>query len=379
MQRLKYVLWLVVAGIILASIYTYNYSPKAYAYGYAFAYNKQDFEKVFSYYDQDDVIKKFSKEEIIRFLKEQSNVKKKIKPTELTVVKDEKSKKYVVKFPYHLHNVHILAPAGAKVLMDNNEIISAIRGKGIEIKDILPGKHQVAIEYYDHMYPTFTREINVPEETKVESPYNTHDITVFAPVGSWVGIGNMVRHNQGEKIVFNNMIPGQYDVSVLMGDQDIEVFSSKIQIDVDNRQIHLNDIRGNEALRKDLEAFFLRFNKEYRQGIMEKDATFLQNFLTEKINEDVISDFKMWYIDNKDVTDAKSLMELRDVIPISGNQLKATVLETVYLTNEETDYRIVIEWEYKLFRTKANWEIVSRDILQSVVAYKDDQGKWVKY
>lgn len=87
----------------------------------------------------------------------------------------------------------------------------------------------------------------------------------------------------------------------------------------------------------------------------------------------------MWYIDHKEIKDAKTLMEVRDIYPISGNQVKASVLETVYLTDVDKEYRIVIEWDYKLFRNNATWQIFGREILQSIVAYKNEEGNWVKY
>ena len=87
----------------------------------------------------------------------------------------------------------------------------------------------------------------------------------------------------------------------------------------------------------------------------------------------------MWYIDNKEAKNAKSLMEIRDIYVLSGREIKASVLEKVYLTNQDQEYKVVIEWNYKLERSDLKWKIVQRDILQSIVSYKNEAGKWISY
>lgn len=383
------ILWAVaLISIIIGSCYLYNYNPTVSAHRYVFAYNKKDFEKAFSFYNKEAMITKFTKEEIIGVLKEQSKINNKIKAKELTMIKDKKTKKWFVKFPYNLQSIYVFAPTGASIYMDNKKISQEIVGGGVEVKDILPGKHQITIEYFDNMIPPFTTEIDVPKETKVKSPIDTFDISVVAPKGTWVTVGNVTKQNIGHQLLFSNMIPGQYEISIFMGNKDMEVFSQKIQIDKGNTAVNMENIMGNEKVKENLQEFFMKFNAEYRVGIMKKDTNFLHKFLTQTINEDVISDFKIWYIDNKDIKDAKSLMEVRDIYPVSGSELKASVLETVYLTNIEKDqndkeieqqYRVVIEWSYKLLRNNSTWQIISREIRQSIVAYKDEEGKWIKY
>lgn len=385
----KFSLWLtVLAGVMTIAISIYNYHPKIDAYRYALAYNKKDFEKVYSFYKKESIIDKFTKEQIISVLEEQSKINEKIKFKDVTMIKDQETNKWFVKFPYSLQSIYIFTPTGATVYVDNKKIAKDIVGKGIEVREMLPGKHQVKIEYYNNMYPPFTRQIDVPKEQKVESPYETQNAVIVAPLGTWVKLGNITQENLGKEVLFQNILPGQYDMSIYMGDKDIEVFSQKIQIDKETNRVHVGDIKGNEKVREDLEVFFGEFNKAYKEGIIKRDSLFLHKFLTDKINEDVISDFNMWYLDNKDIKDAKSLMEVRDIYPISGTELKASVLETVYLVNQEKNevdeeinqqYRVVIEWDYKLKRSNSTWKIVGREIRQSIVAYKNTEGKWIKY
>lgn len=383
----KYILWaVIVAGIMSVSFGLYHYYPKAYAYRYAFAYYKKDFDKAYSFYNEEAMAGKFTKKQIIKVLEEQSKINSKINPNDLKVIKDKKTKKWFVKFPYSLYSISISTPTGATVYVDDKKVVQGATGKGIEVKDMLPGKHQVKIEYDNTMYPAFITEINVPKEREVASPYETKNILVIAPVGSWVKVGNIIRENLDKQLLFENMLPGQYEISIFMG-KDLEVFSQKVQIDMETTTINLEKIKGNERVKEDLEVFFSTFNRAYKVGIMEKDTLFLHKFLTEKVNEDVISDFKMWYIDHKDIKDAKSLMQVRDIYPISGSELRTSVLETAYLVNLEKNgaeeieqqYRIIIEWDYKLLRHNSSWQIISRDILQSIVAYKNEAGKWIKY
>ena len=383
------ILWVIsLMGLIMGCIYLYNYNPKICAYRYIFAYNKKDFEKVFSFYNEEAMLSKFTKEEVINLLKEESRVDNEISPKDLTIIKDERTKKYFVKFPYSLKNIYVYGPTGSNVYINNKKVAEIIESNGAEIKDMLPGKYQVTVEYYDNIMPPLTREIDISKEIKVTSPYETLDISIAPPPETWVTIGGIAKKSVGEELIFNNMLPGQYDISIFMGDKDVEVFSVNTQIDKENKAVHIENIKGNENVKENLQQFFSKFNIEYRNAIMKKDSTFLYKYLPEKINEDIITDFKMWYIDKKDIKDAKSLMEVRDVYPISGSELKVSVLETVYLTNQEKDengedveqqYRVIIEWNYNLLRNNSTWEIINREIMQSMVAYKDEDGKWIKY
>lgn len=378
---------LVLLTLIIFGYYTYNYSQKACAYKYAFAYHKKQFEKVYQYYDPDQTINQFSKQEIIGFLKEQWERTSKVDPKELTLIKDQSTNKWFVKFPYTLRSIQVLAPTGSTIYLDNKKIVKTVTGRGVEIKDVLPGRHGIRVEYYENMYPPFTKEIDVSKQSTVKSPYVTQDLSVFAPEGTWVTMGGIKKQNTKGQVVFENMLPGQYVISLFMNDQTLQVFSKKTQISPEDTSIHINEIQANAEVRKDLEGFFSEFNKEYVKGIRDKDSLFLHHYLTDEVNEEIISDFKMWYIDNKDIEEAKSLMEIQDIHPISGDTLKVSVLETVYLSNrEETnegttqqEYRVVIEWNYKLLRSNSTWKIMSRDILQSIVAYKNEEGKWVEY
>ncbi len=388
-SKKKVSLWAVtLLGLIIGSFYLYTYHPTVYAYRYIFAYNNKDFEKVYSFYKEDMLKNKFSKKQILKVLEEQSNNHHKISPKELTMIQDQQTKKWFVKFPYSLQSIYVFTPTGATVYVDKQKIVEGVKGKGIEVKGILPGKHEVKIGYDHEMYPDFVTEIDVPKETQVKSPYDTHNIIVIAPEGAWIKIGDITKESLGENVQFENMLPGQYELSMLMGDKDIEVFSQNTQIDNKSTTIHLDNVKGNKKVREDLQTFFLTLNRAYKAGIMDKDAGFLNKFLTETPNEKVISDFKLWYMDDKDIKDAKSLMEIREIYPLSGNELKASVLETVYLVNHQNNqkgdpidqhYRVIIEWDYKLLRENASWQIMSRAIGQSIVAYKEEDGRWITY
>jgi len=401
-----------VLGVFALGTYLLFGSGQIQGYRYAHAYNKEDFEKVFEYYHQDTVEKDFNKEEIVTFLTQQKEVDGTIKVQDLniisiwtdvfkgiqevdleieytgntqaaqkklTLVKDYESKQWLVVFPYELQNISVFAPTGASVYLGEKEISHEGNSEEIEIKNILPGRHQITIAYYEDMYPAFVKEIFVPMETRVDSPYPTFNIAVFAPYSTWVTVGNVTKYNAGPSVVFENMLPGQYKVSISMKDKRLEIFSQTIQIENEYTSIHLEKIAGNKLVKEDLEKFFTVFNVEYEQGIVSRDVNFLHMFATEKTNENLISDFKMWYIDHKEVKNAKSLMEIRDSYVLSGNEVKASVLEKVYLTSEDQAYKVVIEWNYKLVRSDLKWKIAQRDILQSIVTYENEAGKWISY
>lgn len=373
-------IWGVVAiGLIILGFYIYNYTAWACGHKYVFAYNNHRFEKAFSYYDQDLSQRPFGKEEILAFLKEKRVAGGKITRRGLALTRDRKTKRWSVNFPYETGCIYVSAPLGSRIFLDQKKLVDGLVGQGIEIKDVLPGKHEISIGYYHDLYPSFTKTIDVPDEQEVKSPYETCNISIYAPLGTWVQLGGISKYNQDQKLIFENIALGQYQVSVFTEDKEIEIFSKMIQIDQGQTEIHLDKIRGGEKIKADVERFFTGFNKAYKEGIINHDALFLHKFSPEIINQDLISDFKMWYIDHKDVQDAKSLMEVRDIYILSGTQIKTSVLETVYLTDLETQYRVVIEWDYRLLRKNATWQIGERSIQQSIVAYKNEEGHWIKY
>lgn len=413
-KKKKGMVWLGVGLVFLLVItYTFFYSAQIQGYKYAFAYNHKNFQKVFGYYDKDTLSQDFSKEEIVDFLEEQihidGNIKvnksnisgmlkevfkgstqkvempitydqgKPVSEMSLTLLRDKKTKRWFVKFPYELQSIDVFAPAGSDIYIGKKKVKHDGMSEKVEIINTLPGKHQITIEYYNDLYPPFIKEIIVPMETRVESPYPTYNIAVFAPYNTWVTLGNKTKYNSGPSVLFENMLPGQYKVSIVMKDRELEIFTQTIQVDQKYTSVHLEKIAGNKAVQQNLSEYFDMFNIEYAKGIISRDTNFLHMFATEKINENLISDFKMWYIDQKDIKDAKSSMEIRDSYILSGTEIRASVLETVYLSNDDTKYRVVIDWNYKLLRNNAKWEIAERNILQSSVAYKNEAGKWIRY
>ncbi len=405
----KTILWSIgILWMILITGYFLTYNPHVQGYKYTLTYNSKNFEKLIQYYPEETLEKEFSKEEIIDFLYEHEEMNGPIKlcssnlvnfvkgsfkktnqvtmplvykgdyePSFLNLVQDQRTKKWLVEFPYEPQNVYVMAPAGATVYVGDQKISN--QGQDIEIKNKLPGKYQIRIAYHNEIYPDFIKEILVPEETRVDSPYPTYQVAVFAPEDTWVTLGNITKYNSGPSVVFDNILAGQYKLSIAMKDRDIEICSKTVQIDEGYTSIHLETIKGNDHVQRYLKTFFEMFNTEYEQGIKRGDSKFLHMFTGEKADENVISDFKMWYIDQKNITDAQSSMTIRDIEIISGSELKASVLETVYLTNEQQRYRVVIDWHYKLVRHKGKWKIEKRDMIQSSVAYENDGGTWMSY
>lgn len=417
--------------LFIAIIYIYSHSAQAYAYQYISAYNNEDWEQVCRLYNQEILQNQVQKEEIIDFLKEQRDIKENLKirrrapigtfiksqyhyiksyvvkvdkeqisiPIEyissdnkikdrLNMIRHKEEKKWTVEFPYELESVYVFAPMGSRVYIDGKEIIESNQEEKVEIKNILPGDHTIIIDFYNNIYPSFVQTICVPEETQVYSPYKTYEVEILAPKDTWVKLGSGKKYNFKGSLIFANVIQGEYPTSIYMNNGKLRVYSQMIEVREGKENINLTHIKANKVSGSDVDIFFQEFNEQYEKGIINGNEKFLHDFILDKNSGEIISDFKMWYVDHKNIKEVHSLMNIRDIYVITGKELKISVLEIVYLTNIEKDsegesidqeYRVAIEWEYRILKDNSKWKIINREILQSTVAYKDEEGRWIQY
>ena len=304
------------------------------------------------------------------------------------MIRNKEGKRWSVEFPYELESIYVFAPMGSRVYIDGKQVIESNQEEKVQVKNILPGDHTIMIGYYNNTYPSFVQTICVPEETTVHSPYRTYEVKISAPYDTWVKLGSVQKYNSNGSVIFTNVTQGEYPTSLYMHDGKLRVFHQMTEVSEEKVNINFNNIKASKVSESNVDKFFTEFNKKYEKGITDGDANFLHDFIVDEKSGEIISDFKMWYVDHKDIKEAYSLMNIRDIYLISGKELKVSVLEIVYLTNIEKnskgedieqEYRVAIEWEYRIYNDNSKWQIISREILQSIVAYKDEGGKWIQY
>ena len=104
--------------------------------------------------------------------------------------------------------------------------------------------------------------------------------------------------------------------------------------------------------------------------------------------ESIIGGFEDWFIKNKDVQNAQMEVELEQVEVTENGDLEASVLEIVHLTNKEVNdtgkmqnvgYKIALKWVMTLSIDGEEYKLKDRVLEESLVSYKDKDGKWVAY
>jgi hypothetical protein len=162
-----------------------------------------------------------------------------------------------------------------------------------------------------------------------------------------------------------------------------------IMIDKNARLFSIFDITLSDKGENKLREFINGFYKGYLQDIKQKKLDNIMAYMNKDTQMNVGEDFKKWFIENKDVRDAKIEVELQEVKIDEKGLLHSSIIEMIELTNNEfdeyenrnvdRDYKIVLEWDSVMDIGGDKWSISDRKIKQSIVSYKDEEGKWVQY
>ena len=129
--------------------------------------------------------------------------------------------------------------------------------------------------------------------------------------------------------------------------------------------------------------FTNQFYQGYMQGSKKKSSDFLMQHVEEDILEQVTEEYRSWFIDYKDIQDAKVTIQVEQMQLKDTAEVKLTILEVIQMTNKEdtelTEYQVVLKWDNILSILEKDYKIKERTLVESLVSYKDEEGKWVQY
>ena len=129
--------------------------------------------------------------------------------------------------------------------------------------------------------------------------------------------------------------------------------------------------------------FTNQFYQGYMQGIKKQSSDFLMQHVEEDILEQVTEEYRSWFIDYKDIQDAKVTIQVEQMQLKDTAEVKLTILEVIQMTNKEdtelTEYQVVLKWDNILSILEKDYKIKERTLVESLVSYKDEEGKWVQY
>lgn len=403
------------------SLYFYYTGPQFTIDTYMTYVARQDYEKVYELLDIEQLNNLYGKEEIIAYYKRiyevQNHLLKLVRNSKPIIKKPgspdtsitafsnikyvfsdnehtaplylvKRADKWMIRFPFELSAVKIYAPIGSTVYLDGNPI-SIYNQEAYTAENVLPGQYLVQIEFPGHMYNTYRKTIVVPEEKEVLVPYNTLNVEIATIRNMIIELEGVKKKSDGGIAIFNNVLEGNYHLRIYSPNNDIEPIEMPVHIHKDKRLFSCFDVTLSETGKNKLSSFTNDFYKSYIKDIKNRQCLDLLNHLNKETNNDFIKNFKDWFIENKTIQDAKMSVQQSNTSIDQLGFIHTDLLETIELTNREFDeyenreinkqYRLILEWETIIDMSEGDWKIIDRKIKQSLVSYKDFDGKWVQY
>lgn len=415
--RICSILFLIAAIWTGTKLYLYYTGPQFKVDTYIKHLARKDYNKIYEMFNHEDIPKSYSKEQIVAYytqsydkenilIKVSKKGKMRIKDGEIPIAfcnilysytNEEKifpvyvekiNNKWTMKMPFQIADIKIHAPIGSKVYINNHQV-SHYEDKMYVQKNVLPGQYKIQISFPNQLYSDYNKIIEVPKETEVFLPYDTLSIEVATIKNMYVKLGD-IQKQSGEGIVtFDNVLAGRYKLKIWNDNNLIEPIEMDIGINKDVRLFNIFDFSLSKEGKSQLNQFIKGFYEEYLEDIKTKSYTRISKYFDATNNVNLIKDFKAWFIDNKDIQGIKLHIKPSQASMDKSGFLHMQILETIEMTNKEKDeyennvidrsYRIVLEWDTIIDISSENWVIADRKINQSIVAYKDLEGRWVQY
>jgi hypothetical protein len=419
----KIITIIAIIGIIWTSIVLYKYytGPLFKIDTYMNHLVRKEYEKIYEMLDQEEVANQYTAQEITAYYKRAYDIEnilvqmtknndivfkqdsqnpqnkigfcniqyvysshQKIEPLYFIKRKDG----WKIKFPFLLSEVKIHAPIGSMVYINAVKVENYENEIYVE-KEVLPGKYAVRVEFPNQMYNDYNKVISVPEEKEVFLPYDTLNVEIMTIKDVIVELQGIQKKSVEGAVNFNNILEGHYKLKVFSPNDYINPIEMNIMIDKNARLFSIFDITLSDKGENKLREFINGFYKGYLQDIKQKKLDNIMAYMNKDTQMNVGEDFKKWFIENKDVRDAKIEVELQEVKIDEKGLLHSSIIEMIELTNNEfdeyenrnvdRDYKIVLEWDSVMDIGGDKWSISDRKIKQSIVSYKDEEGKWVQY
>ncbi len=378
------------------------YSGKQYVVDkYVEALKNKDYEQIYNLIDQSEIQVKMNKNELVNYYnyyyeeyKPLINVQKcgwkedryiismilgnnKV-IDDLEVIKS-KSNKWKVKFPFEYSDLSITAPVGAEVKI--NEEILAYNNQNKYVRDnMLPGKYLLRIDFAKEGVDDYTKVIEMPVDKDIDLPYQVGNLKVDVAGDLKIKISDLQLQDVNIGNSIKDILVGEYEVTVFQPDGYIDPITKKINIVEGNNNLCIDQYTLSSKGNSKLAYFMKEFYQNYNKAIMQHERQLISGYFKE---ENDISEFEEWYINNKDIANSEVFYEFGGAKVDELGNLNVQVLEVVNLDNNQDDstkqYKVVISWDVCIDIMSHEWNIINRTLKESVVAVRDYEGKWVQY
>ncbi|PHV69808.1 hypothetical protein CS063_13920 [Sporanaerobium hydrogeniformans] len=297
-------------------------------------------------------------------------------------------RQWKVKCPFVLTDLKVYAPIGSRVFIEGREV-KDYTGDYYYMEQALPGQYSVKIEFPNHIYSDYIGIMEVPQHAELFLDYTALTVEIKALKGTIVELAGVKQINTGGQVVFKNILEGTYDLKIYHPNDAIKPLTEKIVINKENRCFDWTGAQLSTSGMESLKHYITDFYQIYIDDIKKHSTNGISNYVALVNKDKLLSDFKEWFINNKDVLDARIAVQPKDIKINKEGLLEMSIVETTEVINKEYDewsrkeversYKIWIEWKTQIDMSEKRWKILDRDIIQSMVCYKDEEGRWIQY
>ncbi len=300
----------------------------------------------------------------------------------------EKGGNWRIKFPFELNEVSIIAPNGSKVYFGNEALTYRIK-EGYKKDKVLPGLYMVKVELPDASDRPYYKMISVPEHKKLVLPYELGHLKVECAPGLMVKLNPLEEMSTEEGVQWYDVMVGQYTLTINHPYDYLEPIEKEIELFQGDNNVAVETFKLSSVGEKKLETFLEAFYACYEQGIKQHSSSILANYFEEANRQSQLELFNEWYIKQKNIIKADIERSCGDVSIDEKGNLHSMIVEKVLLVNREyskleekeveKQYKVILYWDTTIDIKQKEWQIVDRQIAQSMIAFKDLEGKWVQY
>ena len=291
-------------------------------------------------------------------------------------------------FPFEFSSIQIKAPNGARVSI-GGITLEYEEGVGYRKDKLLPGKYMLEVELPDQREKNYYQMIEVSQDEEFVLPYTLGEVQVICAPCLEVHIGSLKKSDDMGIVSLKDILVGHYNIELVHPKGYIDTVSIPIEVVKGNQSIEVKDYTLSSKGDTKWQDFLKGFYADYEASINTHTTELLNPYFSSGKRAKQIQLFDSWYIADKNIVDTNiSYKADKPVIDAEG-RLHSLVIETVELKNKEYDqlkqeevtrvYKVMIKWHTTVDISLENWKVIDRSIEESVVAFKDLEGKWVQY
>lgn len=404
---------IILGGIIISTLkstYLYYCGPEYKVDCYIQYLNQREYDKIYQILSTDSVKNFKGKESIEAYYKkiyEQENklvsVDKigrsyttfKLKyqfanntvKEQLEVVKEKGG--WHIKFPFETSNIAVFAPLGSKIYLNSMQLTYNGATRQYEGENILPGTYLLKVIFDQGRYKDYYKVIHIPEQLSFDVPYDTAYVTIQCAPNLKVSLDQFSKVNSGNKVTFNDILLDEYKIKIEDEKGNFKTQEYAVKISKDNHNFKFKEFALTPKGEERLEKFFETFYNEYIDAISSRETKKLATYFSGAEKQTQLSEFKDWYINQKEIEQVKMNLKIGESQIDENGQIHTLIRETSELYNREYDeqlgqeaircYQVILDIDTTINVLEKDWKIVDRQIVQSLVAVKDQEGKWVQY